>query len=272
LDTTRLAYNEAGLRGVFSTQDFAAGDYICAIPFPVTLLVEQDSINDDESQAGLRFLDMFCNDDDTDKYKYYMECLPTLYDSQFDATPDFWDESVILQLQIPRLVEESLKRKRETAYLPHLQWATWIIGSRGFSTFKVNPDGTTLQRKTALIPYLDMLNHGLSPNASIEVVECPGSYQDSFYALQALESIPKGEQITINYGIRETSLDLLSKYGFWIPNIPADDYIDWNAVNPQWTTTLAQDKAVLETTTDATLRQVLLLRIYLKQLRSEQQQ
>jgi hypothetical protein len=39
----------------------------------------------------------------------------------------------------------------------------------------------------------------------------------------------------INYGIRETSLDLLSKYGFWIPDNPVDDYIDWNMAYPQWT-------------------------------------
>jgi hypothetical protein len=266
LETTRLGHDETGLRGIFAAQDFEPGEYICAIPFPATLLVE-DNISGDESQGGMRFLETFYNDD---TYKYYMDYLPKLRDSQFDATPDFWEESVIQQLQIPRIVQKALERKRETAHLPHLQWATWIVGSRGFSTFKVNPHGS-LERKTVLIPYLDMLNHGLSPNASIEVVECPGSYQDSFYALQALQSILKGEQITINYGIRETSLDLLAKYGFWIPDNPADDYIDWDAVDPQWTSTLEQDKATLETTTDATLRKVLLLRIYLKQLRSEQQ-
>jgi SET domain len=199
-----------------------------------------------------------------------MNCLPKINDAQFDATPDFWEESVIQELQIPRLIETSLERKRETAHSLDLQWATWIMCSRGFSTFKINQDGS-LQRRTVLIPYLDMLNHDVSPNASIEVVECPGSYQDSFYALQALKSISAGEQITIGYGIRETSLDLLSKYGFWIPDNPADDFIDWNMVDPQWTTILEQDKAKLETTTDVTLRQVLLLRIHLKQLRSEQQ-
>ena len=266
LDTTQVAYDEAGVRGIFAKQDFEPGDYICAIPFPATLLIE-DSIDGDDSQAGLKFLDTFCQEDN---YKYYMNCLPKINDAQFDATPDFWEESVIQELQIPRLIETSLQCKRETAHLLDLQWATWIICSRGFSTFKVNQDGS-LKRRIVLIPYLDMLNHAVSPNASIEVVECPGSCQDSFYALQALKSISAGEQITIGYGIRETSLDLLSKYGFWLPDNPADDYIDWNMVDPQWTTTTEQDKATLETITDGALRQVLLLRIHLKQLRSKQQ-
>lgn len=261
LETTQLGFDAAGLRGIFATEDFEPGDYICAIPFPATLLVSE-SINSDESQVeqGQKFLDKFV---DEDAFKYYMDCLPHLGKRQFDATPDFWEESIIQEFQIPRLVKESLDRKRETSCKTNLQWAAWIVGSRGFSTFQIK-GGNKLLKRTVLIPYLDMLNHGLSPNASIEVVECPGSYQDSFFALQALDHISAGEQITINYGIRETSLDLISKYGFWIPDNPADEYMDWKTVDPQWTTTLAQDEAALERTSDATFRQVLLLRIHLK--------
>lgn len=285
--------NTSGLRGVYAKLDFSPGEYICAVLFPSTLLLEDnlessmagpvfESIEDTNIRQGLRFLQDFCHDETSSKqWQPYLDTLPTTNDEQFDATPDFWGDSVIRQLQIPRLMEESLRRKREIARVANevgvsmeeLQWATWVGRTRGFSTFKVlrNDEGdeATLQQRAVLLPYLDMLNHnGVSPNASIEVVETPGSYEDSFYALQALTPISAGDEITICYGTgRETCLDLLSTYGFWLSDDPADEFmLDWSAVGPQWTTTLEEDQADLKETSDPTLEKVLSLRIHLKQL------
>ena len=294
LEAIELGYNEHhhGLRGMHAKIDFGRGEYICALPFPSALLIEDSlesstdgifaTIEDSDLRQGLRFLQEFVRDDKASTiWKPYLDTLPTPTDAQFDATPDFWAERVMEELQVPRLMKESLQRKQEIARVAHeagvavddLQWATWVGRTRGFSTFKVlrneKGDEATLQQRTVLLPLLDMLNHnGVSPNASIEVVESPGSFEDSFCALRALVPISAGDEITISYGTgRETCLDLMSKYGFWLPFDPADEFmLDWSSVDPQWTTTLEQDEATLQETTDLTLRKALSLRVYLKQL------
>jgi len=292
LEAMELGVDNKGLRGVYAKANFQLGEYICAFPFPSTLLMEDNmksnmdgifaSIEDPNIRQGLRLLQDFVHHDDASVlWKPYLDTLPVTTDAQFDGTPDFWDEEIIQELQVPRLVEESLRRKHEIARVAHavgvsqdkLQWATWVGRTRGFSTFKVlrndGGDEASLQQRAVLLPYLDMLNHNsVSPNASIEVVESPGSYEDSFYALQALTPIFIGDEITICYGTgRETCLDLLSTYGFWLSDDPADEFLlDWSAVDPHWTTSLEQDEVALKEATDATLQTILSLRIHLKQL------
>jgi hypothetical protein len=294
LEALELGVDENGLRGVFAKLSFQPGEYICALPFPSSLLMEDnlhsdmngiyETIQDNTIRQGLRLLQDFIHNNDNDtrlKWKPYVDTLPTTTNAHFDATPDFWEDDIIHQLQIPRMIEETLARKREMCRVAKqaeisptdLQWASWVARTRGFSTFKVlrNDEGdeATLQQRAVLLPYLDMVNHnGVEPNASIEVVESPGSYEDSFYALQALTPISVGDEVTISYGTgRETCLDLLSTYGFWLPNDPADEFmLDWSAVNPQWTTTLEEDEIALQEATDTSLQKVLSLRIHLKQL------
>lgn len=388
VDISEILTNDgAGLRGLFAREGqdaIGVGEYICAVPFTASLLIEDRILSngdgDDDDPAGgdngvefeallsdnnidpdvvrgFKFLDSFVAGGE-EKWRCYLDCLPKPMNREksklFDPTPDFWKESDIRKLQVPRMVEESIRRKRDVSKLVAaargcggngnsdsntggdenigpvlqrasgiarsrwrdffssssstidgsnaaneasvslLQWATWIVRSRGFSTFKLVREeaqdnvgdneadcgggSSSIQTRTVLLPFLDMINHSDDPNASIEVVEVPGAYDESFYALQAIRPIESGEEITISYGTgRETSLDLFAKYGFWTNCNPSDEYIDWdNAVDGQWTTTLDEDIQLLRSLTqsdnsnsDAVMESILNLRIHLKRLQQE---
>jgi len=119
-----------GLRGVFAKEDVRAGEYIAAVPFLTTLLVDEDfdlSTSDpgtvvlrgDEPEVGFRLWEkFFCldDDDDNEKYSAFLDCLPmTLDDPNFDGTPDFWSEEDIRRLEIPSVVNKMLSRKEAIA-------------------------------------------------------------------------------------------------------------------------------------------------------------
>ena len=153
-----------------------------------------------------------------------------------------------------------------------LQWATWIVRSRGFTTMKLGT-GQGVQSRTVLLPYIDMVNHNDEPNAEIQILEIPGAYDESFYALRAIRDISRGAEISVMYGTgMESSLDLFSTYGFWTHGTP-DWNINWQLVDPEWTTSLKEDKNLL--TIDQALsdarRKAIEFRVYLKsvQLQSE---
>ena len=170
-------------------------------------------------------------------WKAYVECLPRVQESSFDATPDFWPTAVLEQCPVPRLRQQSLERQRRIRAaasksmrtLQDLQWALWIMRSRGFTSLK-QIDGK-LRERTILLPLIDMINHdGDNPNTSIEVIETD-KYDESFVALQATRPICKTEQITLRYGTGfETSLELLDRYGFYTESNPNDYRIDWDLV------------------------------------------
>jgi hypothetical protein len=122
-----------GLRGVFAKRDFLPGEYMVAVPFVTTLLVEEEfdpSSSDpgevvlraDEPEVGFRFWEtFFCRDNNADadaennneKYKAFLDCLPmTPDDPNFDGTPDFWSEDDIRRLEIPGVIDKMLSRKK----------------------------------------------------------------------------------------------------------------------------------------------------------------
>ena len=134
------------LRGVFAKRDIQPGEYIMAVPFVSTLLVDESfevssssssTNNDDPSSGdsgsdnsnrrtgepivGLRFWQKFLNKSDEkkeEKYKAYLDCLPmTSDDPNFDSTPDFWSEKEIQQLEFPIVIGNMLSRKHAIAEL-----------------------------------------------------------------------------------------------------------------------------------------------------------
>jgi len=121
----------AGLRGVFAKRDFSPGEYMVAVPFVSTLLLDEDfvpSTNDsdtpalraDEPKVGFEFWEKFSRSgsDNNIKYKAFLDCLPkSQNDSNFDGTPDFWAEDDIRQLEIPNIVDKMLHRKTTIAGL-----------------------------------------------------------------------------------------------------------------------------------------------------------
>lgn len=295
-----------GLRGVFSTREFLPGEYIVAVPYVSTLLVDEDfdptrdtsevCLRADEPAVGLKFWDNFYrNDENKIKYKAFLDCLPgTPDDPNFDGTPDFWSDEDIRKLEIPGVVDKMLARKESIvglvdrlkddnagdsshSALATIQQCCWLVQSRAFTTYKkalnVADGKEGLLSRVVLIPFIDMINHASrkNSNAEMQVVETK-EYDESFYALVATQTIPKGTEIQICYGTgEETSLELFSKYGFF-PQVE-DPQKEKEALQKlldkvEWSTTLEEDQAMLakKGIEEEPMRTILSVRIYAKKL------
>jgi hypothetical protein len=299
------------LRGVFAKRDFQAGEYVCAVPFVTTILIneefqpnadESDHHDDDDNNDKNKLLlaskpdnglllqkRSFEDQQQRNRYTPYFNSIPLdSQDDNFDATPDFWTTEEIQQLEYQELIQTILGRKNDierlvvqqqqqqqqsssSSYIPSLQHCCWMAQTRAFTTFKraMDLDGTEgLLSRVVLIPLLDYLNHrSQNNNAELHVVETK-EYDESFYALIATEPIRKGSQITIRYGTgSESSIDIYTKYGF-LPedgNQTNDDEILPEKLNGvQWSTTLEDDKAMLEQSV-GNMAEVLKLRIFMKE-------
>lgn len=277
LGAIEIGYHQGGLRGLFATQDFNADEYILAVPFLTCVLVYENvydiaNENGDASdvEKGALLLERLKNDGDG-HWQPYFDCLPTV-NSNFDATPDFWEEETIRQLEVPRLVQDTLELKHATKASSELQFATWLVRSRAFSTFKLLPDANEkrIRTRTVLIPFLDFLNHGAASqsNARIEKIEAKNE-SESFFALVATREIASGEQVTITYGTgHETTLDLFTKYGFWTSDNPND--ISLNLEGAAWSSSLDEDELLLEESSNGEMRDMLALRAHLKRVQIHQ--
>jgi hypothetical protein len=284
-----IGFGGDGMRGVFAKESLGEGEFVVAVPFPSTVVVsmeEDDSITD--AGRGLSFLKEYLLDhySSTDKQEDgewphpYLNCLPR-NDYCFDPTPDFWTEDEIRALQFPRIVKEALERKEQIQILAekegvdvdHLQFATWLVKSRCFTILKVKPDdgdNKTIQTKSVLIPFFDMLNHNSDqPNAELQVIETKVE-DESFYAVQATRPIPAGKEITISYGTTcDSSVELLMNYGL----VQKSNQFDaemlrqggddcFNQID-EWSTTLEEDEKELEGAV-GNRRTILAFRIRLK--------
>ncbi|CAJ1935717.1 unnamed protein product [Cylindrotheca closterium] len=251
LDTLEIGHSRNGLRGVFAKESIEEGEYICAIPFVSTILVDETFVDSSEVDSDLRSANKIENavkfhkmmETEAEKWSKYFDCLPTQEDDNFDATPDFWSDEDIKTLEVPVLVENMLHRKQEIEKasketgieLQELQLAAWLVQSRAFTTLKkvamLDPDDPDnlkkegLLQRTILIPFIDFLNHAsMSPNAEMQVIETK-AYEESFYALVAKRKIAKGKEVRIQYGTgHETSFDLFSKYGFLPEDNQSNDF------------------------------------------------
>ena len=267
------------LRGIFAKESIQPGEYICAVPFVSTLLIDETFVQEELEQQqqqqhllsssgrmnhGLSFINKFLHDSEKAKFfKAYLDCLPEFSpnDPNFDPTPEFWSEDEIQQLEIPSLMEDMTSRKMELQALAltenvnsnELLHASWIVRTRAFTTLKkaMTIDGMEgLLQRTVLIPYFDLINHSLEgrgANAQMQVVETK-EYNESFYALIANKYIPKGQEIRITYGTgKESSLDIFAKYGF-VPqdNIVNDQNLEEDLLSTiEWSTTLQEDEEML---------------------------
>ena len=294
-----------GLRGVFAKRDFVPGEYMVAVPYVTTLLVDEDFgptsdpgemvLRADEPELGFKFWEsFFCLEESKIKYKAFLDCLPmTLDDPNFDGTPDFWSEEDIRRLEIPSLVDKMIARKEAIeGFVDQLldgksssedkegdtiiQQCCWLVQSRAFTTYKkaMKLDGTAgLLSRVVLIPFIDMINHASRKhaNAEIQVVETK-EYDESFYALVANQIIRKGTEIKICYGTgEETSLEIFSKYGFMpkVEDRPKEKVaLEKLLRDVEWSTTVEEDQAMLETEEGARepMRTILSIRIYAKNL------
>lgn len=294
-----------GRRGLFAADDYQAGEMMLGVPFPCCVTLAMDDISVGESsdpELGLRLFNLLSddyqsgNDQERNSVNFgpYFQSFPTR-EEHFDATPDFWTVPEIEQLDLPPIIEKALERKEGVRMLAQaqnvneseLQFATWLVKSRGFTLLKatmttdltgtgsaddtMEEQQTSIASKTVLMPYLDMINHNNpeSANAELQVLETKVE-EESFYALQATRPIKKGTEITIAYGTgKESTVDLLASYGF-VPNrntrdaeFMADKWSDHS-----WRTTLEEDEASLEDLSEDprndAIKQILRFRIRMK--------
>lgn len=281
---------KTGIRGIFAKQDFQQGEFLCAIPFPTTLVVNaEESESFTDVDRGLAFLNDYLDPHHKSSDSHwapYLDCLPTRdADGRlFDPTPDFFTLEEIRLLEFPRLVHAAEKRKEEIQRASQnslistkdLQFAIWLVKSRSFSILKVRQDEKILT-KSVMIPFLDMINHSSeNPNAELQVIESKAD-DESFYALQATRPIVANKEITIAYGTgKDSSVDLFLNYGF-VPKINKDDAEflqrskeddDCFTRADQWSTTIDEDEQQ-SVTAEGPLRNILEFRLRMKRSLNE---
>ena len=214
-------------------------------------------------------------------------------------TPDFWSEELIQDLEIPSFVEGVMQRKQIVDVVAEkndvdedeLRWATWMIRSRRFTTWDMVDDplaeneslmGKLIPKKVEqikgfLLPLIDMVNHAHEPNAEMKITVDKWTKkfdETSSFALRALKSIKKDEELTICYGDGDwTCLQMMDKYGFFLDGSTADQEFDWkNKLKSDFSTSLKDDenerKQLREDNDDRNGSRIdmLSLRIFLKQL------
>jgi hypothetical protein len=150
----------------------------------------------------------------------YLDTLPTMDSSQFDAMPDFWSMDKIRELEFPRAIKQALQQKEqvenlaleEELTLEELQFATWLVSSRCFllqitagddpQSARASPPSSKSIR--VLVLYIDMIIHSSNvPNAELHLID--PEKDEAWFAIRALKPIPKGSEITNQYG---SSVDL----------------------------------------------------------------
>ncbi|KAL7451278.1 hypothetical protein ACHAWC_003113 [Mediolabrus comicus] len=238
-------------------------------------------------------------DDDGEYYSPYVTSLPSKpitinnnnnYDDEEGLTPDFWSDSIITELGLPSYTQQVLNRKQiikavasnNNVNESDLQWATYLIRSRRFTTWNMVPDPSSLSEEEAeygsgpfgtfptinnmkkkkveqiqgfLVPLIDMANHHPNPNAvmKISVNKWTRKFDtSSSFALRATRPIVQGDEITISYGDgTSTCLELLDKYGFFVDNNQDENGVDDNGIDleklqPTWDSSVEEDQMELD--------------------------
>lgn len=230
---------DTNIRGLFSRENVQKGEYICAVPFVSTVLLDEtfypSSEPNDKTKLAvsgfrnvIRFIELVTKTDNPLETLYRNSLPMSSTDASFSPTPDFWSDDEIRRLEVPSIIRDILDRKNQIRnYLAkdkgyhtesELIHAQWLVRSRSFTILKKAIDLDMVEgllQRTVMIPFFDLLNHKQSSNANIEVLETK-EYESSLYALVATRNIKKGEEITICYGTGdEPSWELYTKYGFW---------------------------------------------------------
>eukprot|EP00526_Cylindrotheca_closterium_P010821 CAMPEP_0113640520 /NCGR_PEP_ID=MMETSP0017_2-20120614/21269_1 /TAXON_ID=2856 /ORGANISM="Cylindrotheca closterium" /LENGTH=394 /DNA_ID=CAMNT_0000551811 /DNA_START=1 /DNA_END=1185 /DNA_ORIENTATION=- /assembly_acc=CAM_ASM_000147 len=136
----------SGVRGLFATKNFKKGQLMCQIPSGCALALSDPSKNGDDTptsaHGGANFLSMYVHDPQAKQvWAPYLDTLPQQGTSQFDPTPDFFDDEELELLEFPRVIQLAKSRKEEIAKLAaekgldlsELQFATWLTTSRAFT-------------------------------------------------------------------------------------------------------------------------------------------
>ena len=197
MDLVKIGWDDKDRRGLFALEDFAIGEYILALPFSATFILQEKYIAEDDAAdvdelesevtQALVFLRNFAT---KPRWKPYVDALPRIDPSSQEGTPDFWSTSALEEFPVPLLRQRSKERyaasqrwsTEYTVEVDELQWAVWILRTQGFTSLK-NTHGK-LRQQPMLLPLIDMINHHYHPNACVEVINAEVD-EESFVALKA---------------------------------------------------------------------------------------
>jgi hypothetical protein len=303
LDSVDIGFHqETGIRGLFVNTSVKKGQIVCQIPSDCALALSDPNKNGDDTptiaHGGANFLDMYWHHQQHRQiWSPYLETLPRQGSEQFDPTPDFLVDDDLALLEFPRLIQRANERKEQVAAVSvdreisveELRFATWLVSSRAFQLSLSSPVAENdemphydergqvidkAQKKTirVMVPFIDMANHSSDqPNCKLTLID--PEKDDAWFALEATRPIVAGKELVICYGSGvDSSVELLLDYGF----VPTSNRIDSimlekggnDAITSLdgWTTTLLEDKAMLEMCKDdPILQKILRFRIRLKE-------
>ena len=293
--------NTSGVRGLYALEKFKKDQYICQIPSDCALALSDPSKGGDDTptvaHVGSNLLSMYLNDEkQRQMWAPYLDTLPTFESSQFDVTPDYFQDDELELLEFPRLIRQVRERKEQIKQvasekgidIKDLQFATWLVNSRAFS-FSISAEGGDDdepkyddrgqvimkagegKKIRVMVPFIDMANHSSDqPNAKLTLID--PEKDDAWFALQATRPIAAGKEIVIAYGTGvESSSELLLNYGFIPQSNKVDEFMlqkggdECISSLDGWTTTLEEDETMLPMAADdPTLTKILNFRIKLK--------
>ncbi len=294
---------ETGRRGLFCTSKIKMNQKFCRIPSDCALALADPSKNGEDAPTpahrGANLLEMYMKNEQAKQlWSPYLDMLPK-EDSMFDRTPDFYIDEDLELLEFPRLINRAKERKKEIEEVAaergltvdELQFATWLATSRQFKLNiqapeseedEIMPDkdengniiskGGEKKSIYVMVPFIDIANHSSDqPNCKLTLID--PEKDDAWFALEATRPIAAGKELVIAYGNGlESSVELFQNYGF----VPSSNKIDEMMLKKGgddtissldgWTTTLEEDKTMVEMAKDdPVLQKILKFRIRLKE-------
>lgn len=304
LDNVDIGFNkETGRRGLFCTSKIKKNQKFCRIPSDLALALADPSKNGEDAPTpahrGANLLEMYMkNEQARQVWSPYLDTLPK-EDSAFDRTPDFFIDEDLELLEFPRVINRAKQRKKEIEdvaaerglTVEELQFATWLTTSRSFKLNIPTPEsekddvmpetdengniiskGGEKKALYVLVPFIDIANHSSDqPNCKLTLID--PEKDDAWFALEATRPIAAGKELVIAYGNGlESSVELFQNYGF----VPSSNKIDEMMLKKGgddtitsldgWTTTLEEDKTMVEMAKDdPVLQKILSFRIRLKE-------
>ena len=302
LNRIEIGYDKtSGIRGLFALEKIKKNSMICQVPSDVALALSDPAKGGEEAptvaHCGSNFLSMYWdNEQQRQNWAPYLDTLPVQGSSQFDGTPDYFDEEELELLEFPRLIRQVKQRRDDIMTVANdksmkfddVQFASWLVSSRAFSISIASDDsqddpkyderGQVITKAgdqkalRVMVPFIDIANHSSDqPNAKLTLID--PEKDDAWFALEATRPISPGKEVVISYGTGiESSSELLLNYGF----VPQSNKIDTFMLKKGgdecitsldgWTTTLEEDLAMLDMAKgDPTLSKILNFRIKLKQ-------
>jgi hypothetical protein len=303
LENVDIGFNQnTGVRGLFCTSKIKKNQKICQIPSDCALALADPTKGEEDAPTaahrGANFLDMYVKNEQAKQFwSPYLDALPVYGSKLFDPTPDFYIDDDIELLEFPRVIQKSKERREQITDIAsergltveELQFATWLTTSRSFKLSipappdesempKIDEKGQIIEKtgeKKALhvmVPFIDIANHD-SDQSNCKLTLIDPEKDDAWFALEATRPIAAGKELVIAYGSgAESSVELLLNYGF----VPSSNRIDKLMLAKGgddtitslggWTTTLEEDKTMLEMAKDEpVLHKILQFRIRIKE-------